>query len=172
MVVVAALVATLTTAAFGQSTTRGISADARHIVRMLKIQQQIEFLTPKLSPVFAQQMIVTLATSERFKAQLAATDGRVRLQKALQEEFERAFQGRVGDLVDEIARDYDRRLSAADLHDVAVFLESGAGGRWAAVLSDVQQTSSTAGARAGAIAGEEVYDAVLKRLDTRTGLLK
>lgn len=148
---------------------KAASSDAQRIVQVLKVREQVSFLVKKLSPVFAQQMLSALSGSDQFKADLANPESRARLQKALEEEFERAYNAHVDELVEEIAQDYDRRLSPSDLREVAAFVGSGAGARWAASISDIQQSSSGAGERIGAIAGEEAYDAVLKKLKSQVG---
>jgi hypothetical protein len=151
---------------------RPVSADARRIVAALGLDRQVAFMTGTLAPLFARQVLATLGSDPAFKAQLATAEGRARLETVLREEFEKAFRGRIPELVEAIARDYDAKLSPAELHSVAAFLSGGAGARWAATLSDVQQASSAVGAQLGAKAGAEAYAAVLARMDAKTGLVK
>lgn len=166
------LAAASTAAAQTQPPAVPASADDAHrIVAALRVDRQIDFLIPKLSPGYARQMIAALGGSIRFKAQMERPGGRDRLQVALQAAFERAMRAHSIEFGDALARDYAERLTPADLHAVAEFLTRGAGARWAEVAADVQQASSRAGAKIGAVAGEEAYDAILHELDPKTGFI-
>ena len=99
-----AMVMMLAGPAYAESAPKpAVSGDARKLATGLHVREQIEFLIPRLSPLFAQQMLATVQQSNRFRAQIATPERREQLQAAFGAEFEQAFRAHLAEMVDAVA---------------------------------------------------------------------